>query len=56
MPCEKDNSSAHLSRVLQCMRVGLWQMFRRKTKFVSFVLEKGLILQSLSESNADLLS
>ena len=53
MPCETGNSSAHLSRVLVYMRVGLWQSFCRKTKFVSFVLQKILILQS--EGNTDLL-
>ena len=46
MPYEKGNSSAHLSRVLVYMRVGLWQFFCRKTKFVSFVLQKSLIFQS----------
>ena len=54
MPYEKGNSSVHLSRVLVYIRVGLWQFFCRKTKFVSFVLQKSLIPQR--EGNTDLLN
>ena len=55
MPCGKGKSSAHLSRVLVYLCPGsLWQFFCRKTKFVSFVLQKSLIPQR--EGNTDLLN
>ena len=52
MSCGKGKSSAHLSRVLVYLCPGsLWQFFCRKTKFVSFVLQKSLIIQG--DGNAD---